>query len=214
MLSNLTVDEGSTTTITCEAIGYPAPSITWSRTNGDRVSVSDSVSVPTGYGNVTRVSVNLTITNIFREDRGDYMCFASNSIGDDSEIFTIESKLLCVIRMYCMFMQILVFVLVLPEINHHLVDVTVNETHSANFICQAIGEPFPNITWFFNGIVMDLSDRSKYNSNSLTFNRNILGFLTIINALSSDVGTYTCQAENMIGSDQTSGILTVNGMYL
>ena len=97
MLSSVTVEEGSSTTITCEAIGYPAPSITWSRNNGAlnaRVSVSDSVSVPTGYGNVTRVSVNLTITNIFREDRGGYMCFANNSIGVDSEIITIESKLL------------------------------------------------------------------------------------------------------------------------
>ena len=172
--------------------------------------MSDSVSVPTGYGNVTRVSVNLTITNIFREDRGDYMCFASNSIGDDSEIITIESKLLYVI-MFWKFTQI--FVLVLPEINYHLVDVTVNETQNANFICQAIGEPSPTITWYFNGIVMDLSDRSKYNGHLLTLSGNILSFLTIINAVSSDAGIYTCQAENIIGSDQTSGILTVNGTY-
>ena len=35
--------------------------------------------------------------------------------------------------------------------------------------------------------------------------------LVIINAESSDVGTYTCEAENIIGIDQSSGILTVNG---
>ena len=103
------------------------------------------------------------------------------------------------------------FYVVPPEINHHLVDVTVNETDNANFICQAIGEPLPTITWYFNGIVMDLSDSSKYNSHSVTLSGNLLAFLTILNAVSSDVGTYTCQAENIIGSDQTSGILTVNG---
>ena len=105
------------------------------------------------------------------------------------------------------------FVLVLPEINHHLVDVTVNETHNVNFVCQAIGEPFPNIGWYFNGMVLNLSNTLKYNSHSFTLNENILAFLTIISAQSSDVGTYTCQAENIIGSDQTSGILTVNGTY-
>ena len=96
MLDVETAREGSTTTITCEAIGYPPPTVAWSRTNGmlsDRVSVGDSISVPTEYGNVTRVSVNLTITNIFREDGGDYTCTANNSIGSDTKIITVESKL-------------------------------------------------------------------------------------------------------------------------
>ena len=81
------ITEGGTTTITCEAIGYPPPTIEWSRTNGtlsDRVSVSGSVSVPTGNGNVTSVSVNLTMTNANREDTGLYECSARNSVGIDS----------------------------------------------------------------------------------------------------------------------------------
>ena len=86
LLSNTTIRERNTTAITCEALGYPPPTVVWNRNNGilsDRVSVSDSVSVPTGYGNVTRVSVNLTITNAHREDTGVYMCSASNEIGSD-----------------------------------------------------------------------------------------------------------------------------------
>jgi len=46
--------------------------------------VSDSVSALTGNGNVTRVSVNLTITNASREDMGVYTCSANNSIGSDN----------------------------------------------------------------------------------------------------------------------------------
>ena len=89
--------EQNTTTITCETFGYPPPTIVWSRTNGalsDRVSVSDSVSVPTGNGNVTRVSVNLTITNAYREDTGVYTCSANNSIGSDdrSVSITVQCK--------------------------------------------------------------------------------------------------------------------------
>ena len=78
--------ERNTTTITCEAFGYPPPTVWWDKideTLSDRVSVSDSVSVPTGYGNVTRVSINLTLTNASREDTGVYVCSTNNSVGDD-----------------------------------------------------------------------------------------------------------------------------------
>ena len=79
--TTVVINENNTTEITCEAIGYPPPTIVWNRTNGtlsDRVSVSDSVS--TGNGTV---SVNLTITNASREDTGVYTCFANNSVGSD-----------------------------------------------------------------------------------------------------------------------------------
>ena len=92
MFNDTIVLERSSVTINCEALGYPPPSVTWSGLDeilSDRVSVSDSVSVPTGYGNVTRVSVNLTITNASREDTGVYTCSANNSIGSDSNIVTI-----------------------------------------------------------------------------------------------------------------------------
>ena len=52
--------------------------------------MSDSVSVPTGNGNEISVSINLTITNISREDRGEYTCFANNSIGSDNRNVTVE----------------------------------------------------------------------------------------------------------------------------
>ena len=91
-MNDTIVREGNTTTITCEAFGYPPPTVVWNRVDGilsDRVSVSDSVNVPTGYGNVTRVSVNLTITNASREDTGVYTCSANNSIGSDSSNVSI-----------------------------------------------------------------------------------------------------------------------------
>ena len=92
VFESVIISEGDTTTITCVAIGYPPPTIVWSTSNedySDRVSVSDSISVPTGYGNVTRVSVNLTITAALREDTGDYICSANNSIGDDEQNVSI-----------------------------------------------------------------------------------------------------------------------------
>ena len=51
--------------------------------------MTNSVSVHTGYGNVTRVSVNLTITNASREDTGVYVCSANNSVGSDNKSINI-----------------------------------------------------------------------------------------------------------------------------
>ena len=61
--------------------------------------MSDSVSIPTGYGNVTRVSVSLIILTASREDTGEYMCSASNEIGSDDSNASIivECKFIIVL---------------------------------------------------------------------------------------------------------------------
>ena len=87
--NEIIINERDDVTITCESVGYPPPAVGWNRMLSDRVSVSDSVSVPTGYGNVTRVSVNLTITNASREDTGVYTCSASNFIGSDNKNISV-----------------------------------------------------------------------------------------------------------------------------
>ena len=105
--------------------------------------------------------------------------------------------------------------LVPPEIILQLTDLLENETNKIQFVCQAIGVPVPYIRWYFNGVMVNLSDSSKYNSSSVHLNESIIeSTLSIKDANSSDVGTYTCQAENIIGTSQSFGILTVNGMCL
>ena len=92
------IREGNATTITCEAFSYPPSTVVWNRVDGilsDRVSMSDNVVVSTGNGNITRVSVNLTITNASREDTAVYTCSANNTIGSDSTnvSITVQCKL-------------------------------------------------------------------------------------------------------------------------
>ena len=101
---------------------------------------------------------------------------------------------------------------VAPEIILQLTDLLENETNNIQFVCQAIGVPVPYIRWYFNGVMVNLSDSSKYNSSSMYLNESIIeSILNIINDESSDVGAYTCEAENDFGTDQSSGVLTVNG---
>ena len=79
------------------------------------------------------------------------------------------------------------------------------------FSCQAIGEPIPTISWYFNGIMVNVSDTKIYSNISSLNKTSVEGLFIITNVQSSDVGTYTCHAKNIIGRDTSSGILTVNG---
>ena len=86
-----------------------------------------------------------------------------------------------------------------------------NETNPITFTCEATGEPVPTISWYYNNILLNVLNASDHNISSIVSGIVVESLLTIFNTQSSDVGTYTCHAENLIGSDRSSGILTVNG---
>ena len=90
-------------------------------------------------------------------------------------------------------------------------DQTKYERDTTSFTCQATGEPVPTISWYFNDVPVDVTNTVKYYVLfSMSFTRT-LSTLRINNVQSSDVGTYTCNATNVVSSDTSSGVLTVNG---
>ena len=89
-----------------------------------------------------------------------------------------------------------------------------NEGDTASFTCQATGEPFPAISWYFNGTPVNMSNAMKYTISEVTINTTIISnTLTIMSVEPSDVGIYTCNATNVVSSDTSAGVLTVNGEY-
>ena len=76
-----------------------------------------------------------------------------------------------------------------------------------NFTCQAVGEPVPDISWYFNGVMINVSDNSsKYMIMSRSLNTTTTeSILTINNSVPSDVGVYTCIALNILGNDTSHG---------
>ena len=74
-----------------------------------------------------------------------------------------------------------------------------------------MGEPVPDISWYFNGVMTNVSDNSsKYMIASRSLNITTTeNTLTVYNLTSSDVGAYTCNSSNIIGSATSSGILTI-----
>ena len=97
---------------------------------------------------------------------------------------------------------------IFPEIIVELFDQLENENNSASFTCQATGEPIPNISWYFNDVMINVSDTSKYRIESKI--ATIEDTLEVFNVTSSDVGSYICMATNELGNDSSIGILTVN----
>ena len=91
-----------------------------------------------------------------------------------------------------------------------------NHTENGSFSCQSVGEPVPDISWYFNDVRINVSDNSsKYMIMSRSLNITTTeNTLTVYNVTSSDVGTYTCNASNIIGSVTSSGILTVTSEFL
>ena len=105
----------------------------------------------------------------------------------------------------------ILFTTVMPSITTSVDNEIRNQTENVTFLCQAVGEPVPEISWYFNGVMINVSDNnSKYmivsRSLNITTTENTL---TVYNVTSFDVGTYTCNSSNVIGSITSSGILTV-----
>lgn len=103
--------------------------------------------------------------------------------------------------------------LVQAEITDEVTDILENETNSITFSCQAIGDPVPTISWYFNNVMINESDASKYHVSRSISGIEIASSLTVMNTQSFDAGIYTCEAKNFIGSVRSSGILTINGEY-
>ena len=106
---------------------------------------------------------------------------------------------------------IIIVSVVIPSIENIIDDEIRNQEENVTFSCEAVGEPVPDINWYFNDVMINVSDNS---SNYMIVSRSLNittteNTLTVYNVTSSDVGTYTCNASNIIGSVIDFGILTV-----
>ena len=103
------------------------------------------------------------------------------------------------------------FAIVPAEIIENVTDLLENETYPVTFTCKATGEPVPTISWYFNDDPINVSNTIDYNMSSTVNGTVVESLLTVFDTQSSDVGRYICRAENIFGSDQSSGVLTING---
>ena len=98
-----------------------------------------------------------------------------------------------------------------PIVISEITDLSDGGNDLANFSCQAVGEPVPDISWYFNGVMINVLDNSsKYMIMSRSLNTTTTeNTLTVFNVTSSDVGVYTCTAINILGN-----YISNNGTYV
>jgi len=90
-----------------------------------------------------------------------------------------------------------------------------NAGSTALFTCQATGTPIPSISWYFNGILVDELNIMKYIISETSLNSIVKrSTLTINNVELSEMGSYTCNATNLVSSDLSTAVLTVNGEWV
>jgi len=100
--------------------------------------------------------------------------------------------------------------LYISDISPEVINQIVNEGETALFICQATGAPILNIYWYFNGVLIDRKNTTKYFISEISNPITKRSTLTVMNVGSTDTGTYTCSAFNDASSDTSSGVLTLN----
>ena len=90
--------------------------------------------------------------------------------------------------------------------------VAVDAGNTVIFVCVAYGDPSPSISWNRGGTA--LSNNSQITifeelltESGATFVRSIL---ELCSAGQADAGQYSCFADNTVGNDTASFVLTVN----
>ncbi|XP_061818801.2 neural cell adhesion molecule 1a isoform X4 [Nerophis lumbriciformis] len=182
-LSNQTASEfDDEVTLTCEASGDPTPSISWSFENKMFAEGEQSQDRNIVVRSHARVS-SLLLKNIQFTYAGQYLCTASNSIGQDNQHVYLEVR-------YA------------PKILGSVTTYTW-EGNPANLSCVVEAHPAASVTWFRDGIQLPSSNAT----NVKIHNTRSVSYLEVSPESQSDFGSYNCTANNVMGTEYKEFLL-------
>ncbi|XP_047443825.1 hemicentin-1 isoform X2 [Mugil cephalus] len=114
------------------------------------------------------------------DDAGGYTCVATNAVGQDSRTVTLS-------------------VHTHPVFTELLGDVALNKGERLVLACRVSGTPLPRITWAFNNNIIPVHYDHVNGHSELVIER----------VSKDDSGTYTCVAENSVGTIKSLGFVYV-----
>ena len=83
------VTAGLSFTLTCNATGYPIPSIEWTLNGTSYTIRNSSVTTITVTEGLRSNTSDITVTNAMTDDTGVYECIATNRVGTDMQNATV-----------------------------------------------------------------------------------------------------------------------------
>ncbi|XP_020564792.1 neural cell adhesion molecule 1 isoform X11 [Oryzias latipes] len=168
--------------LTCEASGDPTPTISWSSESKIFTEGEQSLDRNIVVYSHARVS-SLTLKNVQFTYAGQYLCIASNSIGQDSQSVYLEVR-------YS------------PKIQGVVASYTW-EKNPANLSCEVDAHPEASVVWFKDGSHLP----SPNTTNVKIYNMPTVSYLEITPESQIDFGNYNCTATNDLGSESKEFIL-------
>ncbi|KAL3290227.1 hypothetical protein HHI36_023584 [Cryptolaemus montrouzieri] len=176
--TNMQAVDNQNINITCKVLGAPKPIIKWIH-NGKEL---------TGGHFTIHENGNLQITGTQFDDRGDYMCYAENKLGNTSASAKLDIKAHTYITDG-------------PE------DYEVEAGTSATFRCNAVADESLEleIIWLKNDEPIDFDGEARFVKSSDYS-------LTITRTIELDSGTYTCLARTSLDETSAKAQLTVQAV--
>ncbi|XP_062262057.1 neural cell adhesion molecule 1a isoform X2 [Platichthys flesus] len=167
--------------LTCEASGDPTPTISWSFQN--RVFTEGEQSLDRNIVVRTHARISsLTLKNVQFTYAGQYLCTASNSIGQDNQHMHLEVR-------YA------------PKILGGVMTYTW-EGNAANISCEVEAHPGASVVWFREDLPLPSA-----NATNIKIYNTPTGSNLEITPDSSDFGSYNCTAGNAMGTEHKEFLL-------
>ncbi|KAJ0064967.1 hypothetical protein NL108_000939, partial [Boleophthalmus pectinirostris] len=186
VLSDCTTKIGQTIKLSCKVTGYG-------------LSLEDD---PHHIVTTDRTGIcSLILDSLTPEDSGQYICYATNSLGSAGSLAKIVVQGVSHFNdkqhketFICLYL-FKINSLAPPRFVSRLENVCLIEGEDISFTCSTLSLPLPRVRWLKNG--SELNDQQKY----LILNdaRSGILSLTILNATESDIGQYECELTNEFG---------------
>lgn len=165
-----TVTENQPASLTCNADGYPRPTITWRRSKNGIMPAGGH----TATGNVLKIQVTR------REDRGTYICVASNDVGKPvQKSISLEVEFP-------------------PKISVPRPKVAQALDYDILLECTVEAHPAPSVTWTRHNETLYNGD--DYKISHLASADGVTSSALMIESIEANkYGDYFCQASNKMG---------------
>uniref|UniRef100_A0A8C3PGJ6 Roundabout guidance receptor 1 n=2 Tax=Chrysemys picta bellii TaxID=8478 RepID=A0A8C3PGJ6_CHRPI len=152
--------------------GHPEPTISWKKDGSPLDDKDERITIRGG---------KLMITYTRKNDAGKYVCVGTNMVGErESEVAELT-------------------VLERPSFVKRPSNLAVTVEDSAEFKCEARGDPVPTVRWRKDDGELPKARYEIRDDHTLKIRKVMAG----------DMGSYTCVAENMVGKAEASATLTV-----